>query len=315
MSGGDCLSRPDLLEIVEHAQSVKVPVAIAPSISPQLTRSALTNLKAAGVRTVSVSLDGIDRTHDELRGMQRHFDATVQGIALLKELDFTVQVNTTVTAKNIDELADVAALLHRAHVDIWEVFFVIATGRGTEVTATSAEQNEDVCHFLVDASQYDMTVRTVEAPFFRRVVLDRLDLGGQVVDGPRGRATYMALRDRLRDQLGPPRRPVRAPRVATRDGKGIIFVAANGDVFPSGFLPLRLGSIRETPLLELYRTHPLLQSIRRAAFPGACGSCRHADLCGGSRSRAYAVSGDPLSDDPGCVLSMAAPPAWVGVQS
>jgi len=304
LTGGDCLSRADLAAIVDHARAVRVPVAVAPSVSPNLTRSALAHLRSLGVRTASLSLDGIDGTHDDLRGVHGHFDATLQGISMLKELGYTVQVNTTVTAANLTELADIAALLEHAGVDIWEVFFVIATGRGTDVAATSPEQNVDVCHFLVDASCYGMTVRTVEAPFFRRVVLERLEADAGVTCGSRRPgATYEALSARLFEALGPPQRAVRAPSVATRDGKGIVFVAANGDVFPSGFLPVRLGSIRETPLVEIYRDHPLLQSIRRADFPGACGRCRFADLCGGSRSRAYAAFGDPLGDDPGCVLA------------
>ena len=219
---------------------------------------------------------------------------------MLKELGYTVQVNTTVSAANLDELADVAAQLKRSAVDIWELFFVIATGRGSNVAATSPEQNEDVCNFLVDASRYGMTVRTVEAPFYRRVVLDRL-AGDQGSVGQAG-ATYDSLLTRLHEALGPPSQPIRAPSVATRDGKGIVFVASNGEVFPSGFLPVSLGSIRDTPLVEIYRNHPLLQSIRAAAFPGVCGTCRLADLCGGSRSRAYSSSRDPLGDDPGCVL-------------
>jgi radical SAM protein with 4Fe4S-binding SPASM domain len=255
-----------------------------------------------GVRTASVSLDGIEGTHDELRGVRHHFQATLRGISMLKELGYTVQVNTTVSAANLDELADVVAQLKRSAVDIWELFFVIATGRGTSVAATSPEQNEDVCDFLVDASRYGMTVRTVEAPFYRRVLLDRLAEDPGPVGGHQAGATYDSLLTRLLEALGPPSHPIRAPSVATRDGKGIVFVASNGEVFPSGFLPVSLGSIRETPLVEIYRNHPLLQSIRGAAFHGVCGTCRLADLCGGSRSRAYASSGDPLGDDPGCVL-------------
>jgi radical SAM protein with 4Fe4S-binding SPASM domain len=302
LTGGDCLARRDLTAIVDHARTVNVPVAIAPSVSPNLTPSLMGRLRELGVRTASVSLDGIDGTHDELRGVRHHFQATLRGISMLKKLGYTVQVNTTISAANLDELADVVAQLKRSAVDIWELFFVIATGRGANVAATSPEQNEDICNFLVDASRYGMTVRTVEAPFYRRVVLDRLAECPGSVFGHQTGATYDSLLTRLHEALGPPPHSIRAPSVATRDGKGIVFVAANGEVFPSGFLPVSLGSIRETPLVEIYRNHPLLQSIRSAAFPGVCGSCRFTDLCGGSRSRAYASSGDPLGDDPGCVL-------------
>lgn len=218
--------------------------------------------------TTSLSLDGATAaTHDAVRGIAGHFDATVEAIARLKGHGFTVQVNTTVMGPNLEELADVAATIHDLGADIWEVFFLIATGRGTDVAETSAIQNEDVCEFLVGASRYGMTVRTVEAPFFRRVALARRSAP------PGGGTLYRRLRTRLVDRLGEPTLPVRAPSAATRDGKGVVFVAANGDVFPSGFMPLKLGNVREQRLVDVYRDHPLLRAIRAAEFAGPCGRC------------------------------------------
>jgi radical SAM protein len=304
LTGGDCLSRSDLYDITSHAAAACVPVAVAPSVTSKLNRTAMRELASLGVRTASLSLDGASpSTHDTLRGVEGHFDVTLRRIRELKECGFKVQVNTTVMESNLDELSDVAVLLHDLGVDVWEVFFLISTGRGIDVAGTTAAQNEDVCHFLVDASQYGMLVRTVEAPFFRRVVHERREAGAaiQVERTFDLGDLYVALRDRLRFKLGPPRIPVRAPSAATRDGKGIVFVAANGDVYPSGFMPLRVGSVRERQLVDIYRDDPVLRSIRSAAFPGVCGACEYADLCGGSRARAYATSGDPLGDDPGCL--------------
>ncbi len=161
-------------------------------------------------------------------------------------------------------------------------------------------ENEDVCHFLVDASRYGFTVRTVEAPFFRRVASERKALGEQstVAAG----ALYESLRVRLHELLGTSAAPIRTPSAATRDGKGIIFVSSNGTVTPSGFLPLALGNVRDQSLIALYRDNALLRSIRAAEFRGTCGRCDYSNLCGGSRSRAFASSGDPLGSDPGCLL-------------
>jgi radical SAM protein with 4Fe4S-binding SPASM domain len=177
---------------------------------------------------------------------------------------------------------------------------LVSVGRGTTTEAVSAEEAESVCVFLTEAAQYGMVVRTVEAPFYRRVALQRA-LSEDFVPDDRGRA----LIDRLHDLLGEPttRRPVPAAR--TRDGQGIIFVAYNGDVYPSGFLPLSLGNVRAMHLVEIYRTHPLLLDIRAARFTGRCGACEHRQLCGGSRARAYAASGNPLGEDPACVFQPA----------
>lgn len=301
LTGGDCLMRDDIVELAAYANSLNVPVAIAPSVTPKLTSSTLTALREAGVKSASLSLDGSNAsTHDAVRGIVGHFDATIRAIGNLRAHGFTTQINTTVMASNVLELADVAKLLHEQKVDVWEVFFLITTGRGAEVEATSAKVNEEVCHFLVDASRYGFTVRTVEAPFFRRVAFDRhhndYEAHGEGID-----STYEFLRSRLVEVLGPSTAPIRAPSAATRDGKGIIFVAANGDIYPSGFLPIALGNVRDASLIEVYREHDLLREIRAAHFVGPCNHCEHSDLCGGSRSRAFATYANPLASDPGCV--------------
>jgi radical SAM protein len=303
LTGGDCLMRDDIVVLAAHADRMKVPVAIAPSVSPKLTTTTLRELRALNVKTASLSLDGAaPDTHDAVRGTDGHFEATLRAISALKMHGYNVQINTTVMRRNVHELADIAALIHRSEIDAWEVFFLINTGRGTGIDAPSASENEEICHFLVDASRYGFIVRTVEAPFFRRVAHDRCRSGDLPMDGAFGGGPlYSHLRDRLHAQLGSPTGPVRAPSVSTRDGKGVIFVASNGDVYPSGFMPLRLGTIREESLVGIYRDHELLRSIRSADFTGHCGRCEHADLCGGSRARAFATSGDPLGEDPGCI--------------
>ena len=299
LTGGDCLKRLDLLELIDYAKSAAVPVALAPSVTPLLTPERMHELREHGIKTVSISLDGMDSaTHDAVRGVPGHFDATITTLGQLKDAGFTVQINTTVMARNVGQLADIAQLLHEHHLDIWEVFFLISTGRGTDVNASTPQQNEDICNFLVDASQYGFTVRSVEGPFLRRVNQQR----HEGVDGPATGDLYAALRARLRQLLGEPTHDVCAPSAATRDGNGIVFVGATGDVYPSGFLPYALGNLRSASLIAIYRDAPIMRAIRDAAFLGTCGECSFRQLCGGSRSRAFAATGDPLESDPACLL-------------
>ena len=152
-----------------------------------------------------------------------------------------------------------------------------------------------MCHFLYDAAAYGFIVRTVEAPFFRRVAGAR-----RAGAAPPDSALYRRLAGRLTDLLGPGTGRPSAHTAPTRDGKGIVFIAHDGQVYPAGFLPLGLGSIRARPLREIYRDDLLLTSIRAATFTGRCGHCEYADLCGGSRARAYAATGNPLGEDPAC---------------
>ncbi len=295
MTGGDCLLRPDLFELIGYAAELGVPVALSPSVTP-LTGDLIDQIASSGVKAVSISLDGADAaTHDGVRGIDGHFDATVTVLRDLAAAGLTVQVNTTVMSANASQLADVADLVRRTGSHIWEVFFLVHVGRGVATGAISAAEHEDVCHFLFDASQHGFIVRTVEAPFFRRVVRQRR--AGQA---PPETPLYRDLSARLTDLLGPPSRPPSAHTSPTRDGKGILFVAHDGEVYPAGFLPLGLGNIRTSSLSEIYRGDPLLRAIRAARFTGRCGGCEYADLCGGSRARAYAATGDPLADDPAC---------------
>lgn len=304
LTGGDALMRRDVLCLASLATFQGIPLGLAPSVTPLLTQDVIQRVKELGVRAVSVSLDGATPAiHDGIRGVPGHHQQTLTAIETLVGSGLTVQVNTAVMRENVEDLAKIAELVGSLGVQIWEIFFLVKVGRGIDVEEITPEEHEDVAHFLFDASHYGFIVRTVEAPFFRRVVAWRR-AAGEGVDaaeyfslGP----LYKLLAKELRGRLGEPASESRAQTAGTRDGKGILFVAHNGEVYPSGFLPLSLGNVRSRSIVDIYRRHPLLRSIRRAEFRGRCGVCEYGDLCGGSRARAYAASGDPLGEDPACV--------------
>ena len=304
ITGGDVLMRSDAFDIVAYARSLGIPVGLAPSVTPKLTDDNIARMKELGVKVVSISLDGAKaETHEKIRGVAGHFSETVRAIERLVAAGFEVQVNTAVMEDNVPELPAVAKLLRDVGVHIWEVFFLIHVGRGKQSGELSAEACEDVSHFLYEASKYDMIVRTVEAPFFRRVVAARkaAEPAVQVNAGP----LYVQLSRDLQELLGEPTSQPRAQTSGTRDGKGIIFVSYDGTVYPAGFLPLPVGSIRQQTLSEIYRENEVLVGIREGQFSGKCSVCRYKDACGGSRSRAFAKYGDVLAEDPSCVYQPA----------
>ena len=301
-TGGDPFMRDDLFDLAEHARSFGMPIGFAPSVTPLLTEENVRRMRELGAKTVSISLDGArPETHEGVRGVEDHFRATESAVRMLVREGHTVQINTTVMRSNVEELADVAALVDGWGAHIWEVFFLIRVGRGSELEELTPEENEDVVQFLYDASRYGFIVRTVEGPFFRRVVAQRreLDAGADPAEVFGLGALYRRLADRLRDELGEPGAS-RAQSVGTRDGKGILFVSHDGDVYPSGFLPFRLGNVRDRDIVELYRSDPTLRAIRSSTFAGRCGVCEFSDVCGGSRARAFATLGDALGEDPAC---------------
>lgn len=295
-TGGDVLMRPDLNLLVEEAAAHRMPFALAPSVSPLLTDERIGTLRRHGLKIASISLDGARAaTHDSVRGIPGHFEQTLEAILMLRRHGITVQVNTLVMRDNVEELPQIARLVRDSGAGIWELFFLIHIGRGTSLLELTPEENEEVCHFLVDASRYGFIVRTVEAPFLRRVVAERAQ-GGT----PPRRALYAQLSAALRTELGETDGPARVQTKGTRDGYGIIFVGHDGEITPSGFLPYRLGNVRDDDVVDVYRNHPLLRSIRAAQFSGRCGVCEFRELCGGSRARAFAATGDPLGEDPAC---------------
>lgn len=313
VTGGDVLMRADLLGLVDRASALGVPLAVAPSVTPLLTSEMLTALRSRGVKAASISLDGASpETHEGIRQVEGHFEPTLAAIRLLRSHGFTVQVNTLVMRENAHELADIARLVKQMGASIWELFFLVQVGRGTALEELSPAENEDVCHFLVDASRYDVIVRTVEAPFFRRVVGWRKEDPPDI--DPRARyglgPLYGTLAARLRALLGEPTSEPKAHVKGTRDGKGIVFVSHDGEIYPAGFLPLSLGNVKRDSIVDVYREDGWLKEIRASRFHGRCGACEYADLCGGSRSRAFASSGDPLGEDPACVYIPGSKPAW-----
>ena len=302
-TGGDVLERGDLDTLLAQAADLRLPVALAPSVTPLLTDERVAAVRRAGVKVMSISLDGATAaTHDGVRGVDGHFTATLAALRRLRGHRVTVQVNTVVMRENVEELAAVARIVKQSGASIWEVFFLVQVGRGRALGELTPAQNEDVCHFLVDASRYGLIVRTVEAPFFRRIVASRKEELGEADGGarPGPGPLYAQLAAALRAELGGPTSPIRAQTKGTRDGSGIVFVAHDGEIHPSGFLPLSLGNIRHDDIVRVYREHPLLRRIRAAEFDGRCGTCDYRELCGGSRARAYASSGDPLAEDPAC---------------
>lgn len=299
ITGGDVLMRADLDHLVTRARTNGLHVALAPSVTPLLTDERMGRLRELGVKVASLSIDGSTAsTHDTMRGIPNHLEASVEAIRRLRSQGYTVQINTTVTPANVHELPEIAELLARNDASIWEVFFLVNVGRGAAMVELSPDEHEDVCHFLVDASHYGFVVRTVEGPMFRRIVRWRED----GIDGPRG-DLYERLSSGLVERLGEPTSASRAQARGTRDGRGIVFVSSTGDITPAGFLPLVLGNVRTDDLAEVYRDDPTFRRLRAAEFSGPCGRCDHRELCGGSRSRAFASTGDPFASDPACAYA------------
>jgi radical SAM protein len=284
LTGGDPAKRPDLVSVVRQAVARGLRVSITPSATPLVTPELMAACAEAGLAAWAFSIDGPDaESHDAFRGQAGSFDLTLRAVAELRRLGLPLQVNTTVSRHNRDSLPRIGELVERLGAALWSLFFLVPTGRGRIEDALDARATEDVLawlHGFAATSRCD--VKTTEAPQWNRVLAQR-GAPARRDPGP-----------------GRGRRVGRAPRPVT-DGDGFIFVSHRGEVYPSGFLPVVVGNVRERPLSEIYRTAPVLAELRdRSRLRGKCRSCEFREVCGGSRARAYAVTGDYLESDPFC---------------
>lgn len=299
LTGGDPLMRKDIFELIEYAASKGIYTAMATSVTPLLDRERLERMKGLGVEIVSVSLDGHSAAiHDRIRNIPGTFDATLKAIETAASVGMRLQVNTTVMRSNIEGLADIFHLVKDRGAVAWEAFFLIRTGRGAALENPAPQECEEATHFLYEATRYGIPVRTSEGPHFRRVFLQR-EAGGQPPSGE----LYKKLSARLVELEGQPTREPFLRLNATGDGKGILFIAHDGEIFPSGFLPLSLGNVKDGALQSIYTSHPLLTGMRDTGrLQGRCGRCEYKVICSGSRARAYAETGDALQEDPTCAF-------------
>lgn len=273
LSGGDPLARDDLTELISHGDDLGHRMTITPSGTASLTPDHVEALADAGIRRMALSLDGATaETHDRFRG-EESFADTLNAARAAREAGLPLQINTTVCAETVDELPAIRDRARELGAVLWSVFFLVPVGRGRILDPIPPERAESVMQWLQDVAEAErFGVKTTEAPFYRRVGLQR--------DGNDGTARR---------------------RGGITAGRGFAFVSHTGEAYPSGFLPKSAGNVRDRSIVDIYRNAELFESLRDPdRFEGKCGACEFRRVCGGSRSRAYAATGDPLGSDPLC---------------
>lgn len=307
-TGGDPFKRVDLFDLLSYGNELGLAMAVSPSGTPLLNEANLRRVQACGVKAISLSLDGsTPERHDDFRQVSGSFALTTRGWQIARELGLKLQLNTTVTRYNLDDLPGIFRLVTEYGAMTWSLFFLVPTGRGRAEDEISPAEYEAVMHFLYDCSKY-ISAKTTEGHHYKRVVLQRSILdekGLNVEDYFDLHPIYFKLREGLRQVVGEknlqPKEMIRRTPMHINAGNGFVFISRRGDVFPSGFMPIKVGNIREHSLVDLYRYSPLFTELRSPDhFQGRCGLCEFVGVCGGSRSRAYAMTGNPLAEEPFC---------------
>jgi len=307
-SGGDPVNRPDLLELIRASKEQGLRTATIPAATDCLTRALVRDLRQAGLDQMALSLDFPDaERHDAFRGVPGAFAKTLQAVAWAHEEGLPLQINSTVCGETAPHFEKMAAFVEGLGVVFWEVFFLVPTGRGSVLqglTASECERLFEVIYAVQKKGRF--IVKVTEAPHYRRHVAQRERRLAGERSRPEGLASMPTI---LTQSEGPGHTVGLAPR-GVNSGKGFLFVSHRGEIFPSGFLPLTVGNVRQMGLAEAYRSSDLFRRLRTPdLLRGRCGRCEFRDICGGSRSRAFGLTGDAFETDPWCAYEPAASPA------
>jgi radical SAM protein len=284
LSGGDPMKRPDLVDLVDYGTDRGLVMSLTPSGTENLDREAIEELADAGLKRIALSLDGPDAgSHDAFRGESGSFESTMRAAEAADEVGVPLQINTTVCERTVEDLPAIRDRVADLGAVLWSVFFLVPVGRGAVLEGVSPERAELVLSWLADvAEEAPFGLKTTEAPHYRRVRQQRA--AGDGASGGDGEGPRSGTR-----------------RTGVVAGDGFAFVSHTGEVYPSGFLPESAGRVPEDDVVDVYRNSDLFESLRdRDRLRGKCGACPYRAVCGGSRSRAYAATGDPLASDPLC---------------
>ncbi len=306
LTGGDPLKRPDIFELVQYATERSVRISLTPSATPLLTRDSIVRLKDRRIWLdspfrLTVPPPPSTMPFAVCRAPTSGRSTQYAGRA---KSGLPVQINTTITRHNLAMLDDIIALLESLDITLWSVFFLVPTGRGSDIDLISAEEFEQVFDKLYHTSQRVLfDIKSTEAQHYRRYLLQRRTEARRLGQSSRPRPSR-AFRSSRRCRMGmeTPDGIGRAPR-GINDGKGFVFISHVGEVYPSGFLPLSGGNVRKQSLADIYRNSPLFRSLRDSKnLEGKCGACEYREICGGSRARSYAMTGNLFAEEPCCVL-------------
>lgn len=306
-TGGDPLKRQDIFQLIEHAAKKGVHAALTPSATPLLTRDAIARMKDSGLSRLAVSLDGsVPAIHDSIRGIPGTWQRTVDAIQYANEAALPIQVHTVVSRLNISDLDRLSVLLTEKQIVMWSFFFLVPVGRGQLADLLTGEEFEDVFAKMWELTKrVPFAIKTTEAMHYRRYLIQQRMIEGRPTVGvhddagarPTGHHGWAS-----HPGTGSEDKAVGWATKRVNDGRGFVFISHIGKVYPSGFLPIEGGDLHNDTLAHIYQESPIFLKLRDSdQLHGKCGACEFRNICGGSRARAYAVTGDIMAEEPCCI--------------
>lgn len=291
LTGGDLLERADIFQLIDYARRRSLKTTATVTVSSNLTGAAVGKIKHNGADRIAIALDGaVPEQHDGERGISGQFGATLLALRWARTAEIGIEVNTLLSRRNMLDLPRMAELLGDIGIERWNIYVMVPVGHSKQSDMLNGEEVEAAFGALFDLSQRtSFSIRTFEAPHYRRFLLEQT-----------ARARRETL-DRYFDSHDA-QIVLREPNVMrAAAGDDVVFISHTGEVSASPLLPLTAGNVRYQPLGMVYRTAEMFAAIRdKSNLKGKCLRCEFRNICGGSRARAFAMTGDVFAADPLC---------------
>lgn len=288
LSGGEPLLRDDVFELARYGTERGLRMSMGTN-GTLITDQTARKLKSAGIKKVAISLDSsTPERHDEFRGVKGSWRRAIKGIEACKRNNIDVQINTTITQQNCDDVEDMILLAEKLGASAFHPFFLVPTGRGRKIEDISPVMYEKMIRdVLKKGTKYNLNVRPTCAPQFMRIA-EQMGL---------------ELKHQVRGCIA---------------GLSYCRIYPTGEVTPCPYLPIKLGNIRERTFKEIWFNSGVLKTLRDFNnLKGKCGVCEYREVCGGCRARAYGLTsnfldvcgdlheptgltGDYLAEEPWC---------------
>lgn len=284
LSGGEPLLREDIFDLIKFASFLNLRVVLG-SNGTLITEGIAKKLKETGVPRIGISLDGYKaESHDKLRGQAGCFRMALKGIENCRKAGLEFQIHTTVYRENITEILKVTDLAVQSGAEAHHIFFLVSTGRAKNLEnkiLSPAAEEALLKDLLQKQTEVSIEIKPVCAPYFMRLAR-QMNLPQKFIP-PKKKSFLIGF---TRGCLA---------------GTSYCVITPTGVVCPCPYLPINLGNIKETSLIDIWNKSRVLNNLRKDKLKGKCSVCEYKLVCGGCRAKAYAATGDYLAEDPACV--------------
>lgn len=286
LSGGEPLLREDIFDIAQYGTDKGLRMCLATN-GTLVTDEVCLRLKKAGIRMVSLSLDGATpETHDNFRNQLGAFKATLNAVELFNKHGIPFLVNSSFTVRNRHEIPEIYKLVKGLGATAWYMFMIVPTGRGEDIMEELIPKDvyDEILewHYETEKKEDELLMRPTCAPHYYRIVRQKSKQEGEVFERRNLKFSTGGSKGCLAGQL-------------------ICLIDVDGEVLPCSYFPKSAGNIKKESFKDIWQDSKLFNELRDfKSYKGSCGACEYVNVCGGCRARAYAMTGDYLAEEPFC---------------